>query len=534
MVESFDYMLKPFVDLGGIGIENQPLMCSISDFFRLICNPMKLPLDVEFSKSDLIVQVLSTILKQSYKTQSISNESGDNLALFYGMQLGAASALGNLCRYDDISNKSHKLCPRTKATLRKLLKRFGTNALSNDTISRSTNTKSTFGVLEYAINQTYSRDLTRRALIFQAILDSFGNDDDCITGIMFAISKKKKSLMSLLSDNFVRYQEQLEKLTEQYETMTREREGLEQDLADKDAFFAQEMLHLKRRSRADAVEHAETLMEEKRILDETLRNVNNDVKRLRDETIQQEKTFNSKLGEYQDKINHLEDQLKKIKQKNIEKDEEIIKKNEKITVTETKLQGLQEKFDEERKDKLILNQKHIELKDKNVNVKERLEDSLSKLILVAQNYVRLEKDSDRGQKELKERVNKSERKEQEIGAKYQRLKEIYRDAEDKIKNLSLDIKKLKQQASRRESERNASSNRNSERGNSSKRDFDKSHSQRRQPMGTLAFMNSIHDESMRVDRRGGKTKDSSSSRNYDSTKRSRSKSKSSSSYRIVR
>ena len=521
-------MLKPFVDQREIGFENQPLMCLIVDFLRLVCNPKKLPPEVKFSNSDSIVPVLSTVLKQCF-----SNESGGKLALFYGMQLGAASALGYLCRYDDLSKESdNRLCPRTKATLQKLLKRFGTNTLSNDIISGSS--KLNYGVIEYAINQTYSRDLTRRALIFQAILDSFGNDDDCITGVMFAISRKKESLMSLSSENFMRYQEQLEKLTEQCEAMTREREGLEQEIANKDAFFAQEMLHVKRRSRADAVEHAETLMEEKNTLEEKLFNVNNDVKRLRDDNLQLENTFNCKLKEYHDKMNFLEDQLKMMKQKNNEKDKEIVKKNEKIALTETKLKSVQESLEEEKKEKTLLNQKHNELKDSNINVKERLEDSLSKLILLAKSYVRLERDTEREQKELNERVNKSERKEQEVGAKYQRLKEIYRDAEEKIKHLTLELQKLKQKASRRDSERNKSSKRNSERSNSSKPDYERNNSQRRQPMGTLAFMNSIHDDSLRLDGRERKTKDSIVSRSYDSNKRSRGKSTSANSYRIVR
>lgn len=508
----FNQVLKPFVDQREIGIEYQPVLCSIVDLIRHICNPQNLSSQIALSHSDSIIQVLTFIVKLSGESNLSLDGNGDKCAIFFGTQLGATLALGQLCRYDDNSKQTCDMCPKTKATLRKLLKRYGTNTISNDGMVGSH--KSSLGVIEYAVNQTNSRDLIRRALHFC----SFGYDDDCMTSALFSVSRKKASLLFQASEQFARYQEQLERLNEQCEIVTRERESLEQEFANKDAFFQQQIVHIKQQSRVDASEHAETLMEEKVVLErkfmianQELCDSSKEIEILKDENLNRENAFNNKLDLCHDKISYLEDKLKKSQQTISDKNKEIAMKGENLTDIEKKLKVVQQKLDEERKDSILLNQSHNELKDEHVNVKARLEDSLSKLISLAKIYICLEKSSAVGRKELEEKVETVQRKENEVVAKYQRLKEMYRGAEDKIKKLSLQLQKAK---------------------DVSKCD-DTSNSKRRQPMGTLAFMNSIHDNSMRSEGREKHTRDYTVSGSHDSTKRSRSKKKNTN-FRIVR
>jgi predicted nucleic acid-binding Zn-ribbon protein len=523
----FHQCLKPFEDLRNIGVESQLRLCTIVDFMSHCCRSEKLCNILQKSMlqdNSNIIQILVYIVKQC-NNESDSSRYGndDSTSMFYGLQLGAAWILGQLCTYTDHSDQPHETLPKMKSTLCRILKRFESNTLSSEGVHVGEKTKD--GVIEFAVNQSSSRDLTRRALNFQSILLSFGsNSGSCMTSTIFGSSCKKASLLNQSSEHFTRYQEQLERLTEQCVIITRERDTLEQELMNKDAFFKQQVDRAKLQSKVDALEHAENLLEEKGALhnkcmhfEEELSNASLEIKRLTYEGVQRENALNAEVDECNRKIRQLEDQLKKAQNKIIAKNEEIERREERLAQADIALKEKQEKLDKETKDKLSLSKNHNELKNSHINVKEKLEDALSKLISFANIYVALEKNSDGERKELEQMTEDAQTKESEVRAKYQRLKEMYRGAEDKIRNLSLKLEKAKSSAS-----------------HASKRRIDSNTSNRRQPMGTLAFMNSLHDNSTRTEGREQNVKDYSVSRSYKSSHRSKSKKKNSSSYRIVK
>lgn len=518
---NFTTQLVPHQDFGP---EYHVQICLIVDLMRCIINPQKISAHIDLSNSDSVAHVLLSVLKLCSGEGTSPDLIEGKVSLFYGMQLGAALALGQLCKYDDFKHQSSGLSNCTKATICKLLKRMGMDTLSTNETTSDEN--SNHGIIDYAINQAYSRDLTRRANYFQSTLFTIGCDVDCIADNVFSNARGRASLLSQLSIQSVRYQEQLEMMNERCEEITRGREKLEQELANKDAFFEQEIRRAKIQSRADAIEHAENTEEEKLKLEQLcatskmqLSDALNEVRVLRDKSLQQENIYKGKLDNCDEKIHHLESQLKNSQDTINNKIEEIFRKSERVTNLERELQTAHHKFNEEKQNRLQLSLKHDDLKDNNVNVKNKLEDALSKLISITKAYVNLETRSENEQKILREKVEKAQGQQDEVLNKYQRLKEIYHDAEEKIDRLSLQLKKLKTSKSST--------------SQSSKVDDEANSSKRRQPMGTLAFINSIHDNSMRLDRRDKSMKDNTMTSSHEYTKKPTSKKKTSG-FRIVR
>ncbi len=509
----FNHHLKPFMNVQTLDMEHQPMLCAIVDFMGHVCTSEGLRNDLQKSllDNDLIIHALISIMKCQNKMVSCGD---DDAILNYGLQLGAACALGQLGRSSSQTSTSSERLSKMKSTIRRILSKFEANILSDEDDSDK---KSRINVIIFAINQPLSRDLTRRALNFQTMLSSvsFGAGLG-ITSAIFAASHKKASILTKSSEQFTRYQEQLDRLTEQCEAMARERDNLEQELASKDAFFQQELVHAKLRSKANARIHAEILADEKIVLHEKLSQAKTDltknskeIKRLSDKTIDLEESLKRKVDEGSSRIRYLEDQLEKTQQTMRNKDDEILVRNERITKLDSRIKSLQQEIDHERKDKILLNHKHKELRDEHVNVKRKLEDSLSKLISLTKIYLSLEKSKKVDREEFSRKADNAQSKENELRSKYQRLKEMYHGAEEKIKALSLKLEKAK-----------SSSSQTSKRHDS------------RQPMGTLAFMNSIHDNSMRREGRERNGKDYSISGSYKSVK-SKSKKKTNN-FRIIK
>ena len=163
--------------------------------------------------------------------------------------------------------------------------------------------------------------------------------------------------------------------------------------------------------------------------------------------------------------------------------------------------------EETEQEKSLMNARNDELQCMLNEGKKKLEDSLTKLISLAKVHIMSEKNNKNEIEKLEGKVEIAERRGIEVMTKYKTLKEMYRSAGDKVYRLSNQLQKAKSE-------------------------IESFSSKKRQPMGTLAFMNSMHDNSMRYDGKEKSSKDYSTSINNTRTKASRIKK--SSSYRIVR
>ena len=503
-------LLEPLGNRQTIGMEIICFICAIGDFIQL-GNIFKSN-QADMANIDLIVQVFTSALSSRRAKNTDFNRG--ICVTFYGMQLGIAMALGQISKFANLSS------------ILRLLKQFAANTIKIDNVNGSHNSK--FGVIDFAVNQAYSRDLTRRAVRFQSMLSLLGSDMDNLSQSMFAVARKRVSVQIQLSEQSSRYQEQLQQMNVKYEVISKEKENIENELANRNVFFEHEIQRVKIYARADAIDQAEILKEEKFELEQNLSTMNDELNKalsektmLKEESVQREGELNNRIDENLDKIRYLEGQIKMSHEEISRKEEEISSKAERIFTAESSLHDVQSELNDEKRHKTRLIQSCNDLKNDNDSIKERLEDALSKLISLAKIYTHLEKKSETSQRILEEKISITKKHENEVSVKYQRLKGMYRDAEEKIKDLSHKLQKVKssKSASSQSSKQNV--------------EFDTSTTRRRQPMGTLAFMNSIHDTSMRSEKRDQHNKDNSNAGNNDmATKRSLKKK--SSSFRIVR
>ena len=524
-------MLKPYIQLRSkcIGTEKQLEVVVTVDFighlFRI--GNQNAELLQQLNECDSIVQTILHIVKvcnESFRMNSGGNES----CILCGLLFGATYILGRYCNHINDKGLCSSEQSKMKLMIGQFMRRFESNTMNDK--NRENDESDHIACMNFAINQTSSRDLVRRALLFNSSFDSlYGEGEGRSMDVeIFAASSSKAALVSQSSEQHAIFEDRLENLTEQCEIIRRERDGLSQELLNKDAYFQQQLNYARHQSRSDAIEKAEVIAEERNMLELKLMSTRNELsscqqecKEQKMESAEREDELKKKVDEVYGKNQTLEQELMKLQQTLQMKNEELATRDSKITQQHETLKDMQIQLDNERKDKASIHEAHIVLQQEHNKVKEKLEDALSKLISLAKCYVGLEQSSNEEVQQLQEKIVHVNNNENEVKRKYQRLKEVYHGAEEKIKLLNAKIEKLKSSYSHASK---SSSHKESKTSRS------------RQPMGTLAFMNSIHDTSIRL---SGKEREKShrrpSSKQNTSSSTSRSKTKSGSrSHRNIR
>jgi hypothetical protein len=502
VVEFISELIDQSLSESNLRKESHPTMCAIIDFVSAISNPLKLSCQsTHIIEGNSMIDTLCLVLDDKQ-----CPASSDNICpLLIGMRLGAATALGQICRNDYMTANQIKNTATT-SSMKKILKRFANNYDLNS---------ASFCILDYAINQSGSRELTRRALKFQSVLTSLINhNDDFLTCAIFTIAREKESLELQSTRNLMRYKAKLEKLSRHCENIAIDRDNLEYELTNKDAFYKKQINHVKQQSIANAVEHIEILAEEKLILqhklDSTTKELsesNSEIKRVRDQKQERERVLEGSLEQLNLSNQGLKDQISEAERIIYSKNEDIGMKENILNRHEANINDLLMQAEETEQEKSLMNARNDELQCMLNEGKKKLEDSLTKLISLAKVHIMSEKNNKNEIEKLEGKVEIAERRGIEVMTKYKTLKEMYRSAGDKVYRLSNQLQKAKSE-------------------------IESFSSKKRQPMGTLAFMNSMHDNSMRYDGKEKSSKDYSTSINNTRTKASRIKK--SSSYRIVR
>ena len=517
-------MLKPYIQLKSnyIEIEKQLEVVAIVDFIGHLLRLGNQHAEIlqQLNECDSITERILYIAKACHKSFSLNTYCNES-SILCGLLFGATYILGRYCNFINEKGLCSSEQSKMKLMIGQFIRRFESNTLNDK--NEDNNESDHMGCVNFAINQTSSRDLVRRALLFNcsfASLDGEGERRSIDTEI-FSASCSKAALVSQSSEQQAIFEERLEKLSEQCLTIRRERDGLSQELLNKDAYFQQQLNYVRCQSRSDAIEKAEVIAEERSILESKLMSIRNELsayqKECKDqklESVERENELKKQVDEVYGKNQSLEEELMKLQQTLQTKNEALATRDSKITEQHEALKVIQVQLENERNDKATKYQSHIALEQEHKKVKEKLEDAFSKLISLAKCYVGLEQSSNDEVQQLREKIEDANNNENEVKRKYQRLKEVYHGAEGKIKLLNIKIDKMKSSYShalKSSSQKESKSSRS------------------RQPMGTLAFMNSIHDTSMRL---SGKERDQShrkpSRKQNASASTSRSKTKSSS------
>lgn len=525
------HLLKPYDDAPTcLGVVKKLELCPIMDFIGHL---------IRFGRRDekLLEQIcredsvfettlnIAKVCKESFR----ANKNKSYYSIIGGLMFGATYVLSQYCSFfcNDV-NTSSKKQSKLKMIAGQFIRRF---ELDSENENNGGDQKPAYITpINFAINQASSRDLIRRVLMFHSGFSSiYLEGGRSMDSEIFAATCSKASMISQSSVQHSLFEERMEKLNEQFEMMRRDRDALSQELTNKDSYFQQQLHYVKQQSRSEAIEKAEVIAEERNILELKLMSAKNElsaalneIKEYKMESVKRENELKKQVDEVKGENLSLEEKLMELEQILERKNEDAAAKDRKITQLNIALSDIEERLDNEKNEKQLQKQDHIALEQEHTSVKEKLEDALSKLISLAKSYVAQEKMNEEEVSQLRETIDEANNKENEVKRKYQHLKEMYHGAQEKIKALNHKVEKMKASYSQQTSK-------------STRSQVDsKSSSRHRQPMGTLAFMNSIHDTSMR--RMSGKERNQTDrKKSSDKTSRTSSRSiKKSSSHRNMR
>jgi hypothetical protein len=463
-----------------------------------------------------------------------------------GLQLGAATLLSQKCL--------HHHQEGNVSAIKRLLNRFATNSLDDDSHSPRKSVKE--GVIEYALNQAVSRDLTRRALNLQSILSIVGDEDSFdIASTIFDATVEKEMTVSSLMDRLAKQQEELEIMNDNCRELAKERNQLSDKLAKTSSSFQRDLKQKLSIARADAMDMAQVQADEKRELSQRMTSLQEQILHEQDKLerahrdVEAEKLASRKMNEdLKSRIGDLEDQLASNQQRLETSKQECRDKD-------ARLGGAASKLDDAKLALSRTTEENNGLMEENNSGKQKLEESLVQLISITQIYSSKEKEHNEECKNLRDRhreakdaIEEEAVRRRRVEDKYSQLKEKYLDSKEKYENELKrrdeerrrgEIRKKDEERRREEMKRRDDEKRREERR---KRSEDEKSSRRRQdgrkPMGTLDFMNSLHDTSMRSERSSSTSKNCDDSSLRTKKQSSRSDSRSSggkrSGFRIVR
>ncbi len=470
-------------------------LCAIMDLFNTLLKSSTIC--SHFQKSLRDRQINGTLVQMLKDTESRSSMSknGNSMdtrasqePLSCCRRLNAATLLALQCTNSNEDNTS----------LKRILRRFATNTMDGH-VNNDQGGCLGSGILKYSVNQSISQDLTRRALNFQALVSSLNDDDslDVASSIFESATRRECGLREEVG-YLEQYQQEIERLSTHCRDLMRERNHLANTLSTRTSLLEQKVVRAKKEAQTDAIEMVETHTEEKLRLKQKMNQYENDMNHIRakykakseenDHLRNELKEAQHKNLEYKDRIQALEEKLESKRKRLEESEKQHHKQEEHIQTLISKVDKLNSALDESQSINTNMEKQNHDLLDENRDVKERLERSLIQLISLARAYESKEDEHHEDRRSLVDKCRIAEDGiEKEMG-RFGRLEDKYSQLKDKYQALKEKYEVQKKNNTSVVSGRNTSTS-----------TYSKKTSQR-QPMGTLAFMNSIHDTSMRLDR----------------------------------
>lgn len=522
--------LKASKDVSSSPISHLPLMCATIDFLSQLCKSAeccKVILDSAFSNDNKGLQfllcVLDTCKKSSLRSydgiirdHGVAETKTNKLhsSLFYAVQLGVGILVSRLCfSCADTFCKINEECGGDKknyrvsglALLRRTLKRFTKNFTPMRMQDGLAN-ESSCGVLNLAISQAISRDLTKRALNLQAALLCLQGDDEVfIASTIFSSARQKKILSARSMELESQYERNLNKLREENEMLSKQLSKERDDLAQVNNFFEHQITFSIVEAKADAVEHAEIQAEGKRNAEQRLLRCRDQLINVQNEKNQQEtelekqrtiaNELESEIARCDNKIRKLENSNKVMQEVSADNKQKLITRENELVENQSIFKKLKCKLLDEEEKGSVLNKKIVNLKQTHSLTYDNLEDKFCTLITLTQLYEGQEKERKKIEFDLSEKLKSTEAYANKIIQKYSRLGERFKSLENKNYELSYSLEKANKNKINRASTR--------------------------KPIGTMEYANSIHDKSQR--KYIGKENESSffSSRNLHNQRSSR-------------
>jgi Chromosome segregation ATPases len=407
------------------------------------------------------------------------------------LQITSASILSSII----INSKGDD---QDQASLKNLLFRFATNSMEG-------NTSSYTGALEYAMTQTLSRDLLRRALNFQAAFSYISGDDAFhIANILFSNAVGKSKSHSRLMKHVEQQQKDVETMYIHNQSLVKERDSLLKKLDRTQFSFDRELNIRLSRAKADAIGAIEAQTEEKKKLERMVSTLENELSTERESTKraltdarEEREIANQKLKEYIELSNDLQNRISAAERKLNESNSRLVDADEKVEESKKALQ-------------LSLSENN-ELVKENNQVKVKLEKTLIQLISLTQIFTAKEQEHKSEQEVISREVDEAQasieievQKRHQLEEKYSLVKGKYQTLKEKYEDV---VRQRDEERSRYEQDLKRERKRRQEEEMKSKRKNDI-----RKPMGTIDFVNSFHDASMLRSDRGSKANKSTSSR----------------------
>lgn len=449
------------------------------------------------SKSSIAIEDVTPTLVKIVKGSGASKDTPD--AVRYSLQVSAATTLSCLFMHTKGDNS---------ATIKRTIQGFALNS-PNENIYSQGSVNVPDGGFEYALCQSLSRDLLRRALSLQSMLPLIiGEDSVDVASILFSSKVDISAANNALRERVERQAKELQIVCMQKEKLGTERDALSKQYSKSKHSTDRELRHRLAAARIDAMDIAAAnedehnhITEELDKLQQDLGTANKKAEMAVQDADQDRLVADKKLKEYKCRLADLDKQLGASEQKLDRYKHEYLEKESSLDGVLSQLNKTQLKLDKIKAENAVY-------VHENGDVKGRLEESLGQLISLTLIYNTKEKEfgSERNILIDKLRLAKSDMEQEgaerhRIEDKYSFLKEKYQVVKQKYQN---EVRRREEErTSRHENERTEQKKQREE--EKSKRTLDG-----RRPMGNLDFMNSFHDTSLRSEKSGMK---SMSSRN---------------------
>lgn len=373
-------------------------------------------------------------------------------------------------------------------TLRLSLMRFVSNIPykgNNDMEGRSSSLKS-MGIFQYALSQSYVRNITRKAVIFQSIMIHIQEEHDGFfdfANVIFETAFEKSKTEMIISERNEYHAKEMNAITMKYNNLKNQNLLLQKEMEHKETLHRRNLFQSQRESDIQTVElsHVHNVERSKMIhemnqlenqLSECkalLHNVSSELDVKKISMIQQQ----NDLENYQNRVMSLEKSIEDHSQLVQSLQQQLSEKTLHLANAHENIRDLSYKLQKQESIEL-------ELHDTNQGIKQRLEESLIQVISLVQIYNHKEKDHKNEIGILNEKLDHQ----LVLKQKYSLLKEKYQETKSTLEK-ERQMHQLQVQKKERKERDDRTSN--------------KSNGTIRKPMGTLAFMNSLHDTSFKID-----------------------------------
>ena len=394
--------------------------------------------------------------------------------------LGVASMLGMILM-------GHNEDDSNTVFIKRALTRFASN--TSDGRMNDTPGSCHKGIFEYSISQSQSRDITRRVIAFQSILMRI-HENDCtdFANAIFCSSLEREQRTIQSSEQISRCKKENEILSIKCKELNQVNTLLRDEIQTKEISYHHEFSKCRRQAQVDTLELTETcngLQQQLSIAQKTLGQLKDEVSLQIESKLQSQKEVDKLKSE----ILELE---KTLQNNHIVHDELQKQLNEKCTEMDKASKEIHD---------LSLNLKESkcneqELVERHNDLKQRLEESLQYLISIAQIYSSKEEEHEKEYNIVKSQLEHVQTKLDKANSHSSNVNEKYIALQQKYQELKKRFEKEKQKVLQ---DKNKISEENSKKSI-------------RKPMGTLAFMNSIHDTSLRLEKAKHSTSDGTISR----------------------